>query len=91
MKEEIFCRVSGRVQGVLYRDFVARKARRLSLAGYVRNTPDFKVEVVAQGSRPELEKLIAYLRKGSLLSKVSDVAVEWREPKDPYDSFDIVF
>ena len=89
--EEISCRVHGRVQMVMYRDFVQRKAHSLALVGHVRNMPDFTVEVVAQGSRDSLEKLVAYLHKGSLLARVSKVDVEWRTPKNRYESFDIVF
>jgi len=58
---EIRCIVQGKVQGVFYRDFVVKRARHLAIAGYVRNAPDFKVEVVAQGYKDNLEKLIEYL------------------------------
>jgi len=76
---------------VMYRDFVRRKANKLALVGYVKNMPDFTVEVVAQGSRDTLEKLLTLLHKGSFLAKVSKVDVEWREAKRQYTSFDIVF
>lgn len=89
--EEIRCIVSGKVQGVMYRDFVARHARHLALTGYVKNTPDFTVEVVAQGHDDKLEKLIERLHKGPFLARVSKVDVEWREPSGTYRSFDIVF
>ena len=83
--------VSGRVQMVMFRDFVQRHARHLALTGYVRNTPDFTVEVVAQGYPDKLEKLIEYLHKGTFLARVSSVDVEWRKPAEKFDSFDIVF
>ena len=89
--KEIHCRVHGRVQMVMFRDFVQRKARRLALVGYVRNMPDSTVEVVAQGFPDNLEKLVAYLHRGSLLAHVTKVDIEWHEPKNQYDSFDIVF
>jgi acylphosphatase len=53
--------VSGMVQGVGFRWFVARHARSLGLAGYARNLPDGRVEVVVSGpdgALPELEKLL---------------------------------
>lgn len=90
-EEEVYCVVHGRVQMVMYRDFVQRKARELALTGYVRNLPDHTVEVIAQGPRGNLEKLITLLHKGPLLAHVSGVDVEWREPKKRYASFDIVF
>ena len=89
--EEISCRIHGRVQMVMYRDFVQRKAHALALVGYGRTMPDSTVEVVSQGTRDSLEKLVANLRKGSLLARVSKVDVEWRTPKNRYESFDIVF
>ena len=90
-KEEIHCIVSGKVQGVTYRDFVAKHARHLALVGFVRNIPDFKVEIVAQGYPDRLEKFLEYARKGPFLSKVSDVEVEWRDSREIYTSFEVVF
>lgn len=90
-KEEVRCVVSGKVQGVAFRFFVAKHARHLALVGFVRNAPNFKVEVVAQGFPDKLEKFIEHLRKGPFGSHVFDVSVEWREPSEEYDSFEIVY
>ena len=90
-KAEVFCRVSGKVQGVFYRDFVGKHARHLALTGYVRNLPDFKVEIVAQGFRENLEKFLEHARRGPFLARVSNIGVEWREPTKEYDSFEVVF
>jgi acylphosphatase len=54
---------SGRVQGVNFRYYVYRKARQLGLKGYVCNLDDGRVEILAQGSRDDIENLIA---KGDL-------------------------
>lgn len=89
--EEIRVIVHGRVQMVMFRDFVEHKARSLGLTGYVLNQDDGSVEVVAQGSRESLEKLIEYLHKGSFLARVERVDTELRKPSRFYDSFDIVF
>ena len=57
--------VSGQVQGVGFRWFVARHARSLGLGGYARNLPDGRVEVVASGEGPEaLARLEELLRAG---------------------------
>lgn len=90
-KAEIFCRVKGKVQGVTYRNFVLKHARHLALVGYVRNMPDFTVEVLAQGFEDKLQKFIEHLRKGPFGSHVSDVEVEWREPSSSYNSFEIIY
>lgn len=89
--EEVRCIVRGKVQGVFYRDFAAKHARHLALSGYVRNMPDFAVEVVAQGYRDKLEKLVELLRKGPFLAHVSKIGVEWRKPSEEFESFDVVF
>lgn len=89
--EEVRCIVRGKVQGVFYRDFVAKHARHLALTGYVKNTPDFTVEVVAQGYRDKLEKFLTHVHKGPFLAKVSKVDVEWREPSQKFDTFSIEF
>lgn len=87
---EVRCRVSGKVQRVAYRDFVARHAQHLALTGYVRNMPDFTVEIIAQGFVDSLEKFLEYARRGPFLARVSKIDVEWREAKEEYKSFDVV-
>ena len=56
--------IQGRVQGVGFRWFVQREAAMLNLRGWVRNTEEGEVEVVASGSTDELAKLRARLRCG---------------------------
>ncbi|MDO8481854.1 MAG: acylphosphatase [bacterium] len=90
-KEEVMCVVGGKVHGVGFRDFVAKYARHLALVGYVRNSPDFTIEIVAQGFRNNLERLIEHLHKGPFLSRVSRVDVEWRGPTKEFHTFEIVY
>lgn len=87
--EEFRAIVSGRVQMVMFRDFATRKARKVGVTGYVRNLEDGTVEVIAQGTKENLEKLIEYLHKGSILSKVENVTIEWRTPQKIFDSFEL--
>ena len=56
--------IQGRVQGVGFRWFVQREAAGLDLRGWVRNTEDGEVEVVAAGEPAELDELRATLRRG---------------------------
>jgi len=68
--------VSGIVQGVGYRHFVLGVARRLGVAGYVRNLPDCTVEVVVQLEEEEsLNALVGALKKGPPASRVSGVEI----------------
>jgi Acylphosphatases len=72
------CIVSGRVQGVWYRDTTRRKARELGLSGSAVNLPDGTVEVIACGEPQAVAALCDWLWEGSLLSKVSEVhCVDW--------------
>ncbi|OGG52058.1 hypothetical protein A3C18_02020 [Candidatus Kaiserbacteria bacterium RIFCSPHIGHO2_02_FULL_54_11b] len=89
--EEVRCFVSGKVQGVFYRDFVAKHARHLALTGYVKNLPNFKVEILTQGFRDNLEKFLEHARRGPFLARVSDIDIEWRVPKERHASFEVVF
>jgi len=62
--ERLEATVHGRVQGVGFRVFVARAARRLDLAGWVANRADGAVSVMAEGERPSLDALETLLREG---------------------------
>lgn len=82
--------VRGSVQGVGFRWFVWREARRLALGGFVRNLPDGGVEVVSQGSEGALDELEGILARGPAMARVEaverlQVPAELQLPK----SFDI--
>lgn len=65
--------VKGRVQGVGFRWFVQREAAEIGLRGWVRNTDDGHVEVMAAGEPDQLEDLQLALAKGSRGSRVDEV------------------
>jgi acylphosphatase len=81
--------VRGRVQGVFFRDFVRRWAYQLKLSGYVRNLPDGDLEVVAEGEKPGLEKLLTYLKEGPPAARVTEVVEEWVEATGKYSGFSV--
>jgi acylphosphatase len=68
--------VKGRVQGVGFRWFVQREAAEIGLRGWVRNTDEGDVEVVASGTAGEVAELKDALRKGSRGSRVDAVVEE---------------
>lgn len=68
--------VSGRVQGVGFRAFVAEAARAAGLAGWVRNLSDGRVEVFAEGAAGALEGLAAACARGPFLARVDHVVAE---------------
>lgn len=91
MIKELVCIVSGRVHGVLYRDFTCRTARKLDLSGTVRNLDDGTVEVVAQGEEAKLNEFLLHIRKGPPLARVDAVATSWQAPSHPFSNFKIVY
>ncbi len=66
--------IRGRVQGVGYRWWASRTARRLGLDGWVRNRLDGSVELLAIGPQPAIEALIEACREGPAEAMVSSVA-----------------
>jgi acylphosphatase len=84
---EIESIVTGKVQGVGFRDYVQSAASELNLFGYVKNQSDGSVQVVAQGEPESLRLFVEYLHEGSSLSQVAGVAVEWRTASQIYDDF----
>lgn len=78
--------VSGKVQGVFYREWAVSKAREYGVSGYVRNLADGRVEVFAQGEETTLERFIVRLHEGPPAAVVEDLAVEEAE-RQPLDSF----
>ena len=77
--------VSGRVQGVAFRWYTLREARRLALGGWVRNLPDGRVEVRCEGPGEELEALLGFLRRGPPAARVAGVDVRSVEPEGRED------
>jgi acylphosphatase len=83
--------VSGMVQGVGFRWFVARHARSLGLGGYARNLPDGRVEVVVSGSETALPELERLLQTGPAYARVEKVERSDRPAAFPVGkSFDIM-
>ncbi|MBN1160358.1 MAG: acylphosphatase [Dehalococcoidales bacterium] len=81
--------VWGRVQGVFFRAFVESAAERLDLKGYVCNMPGGEVEVIAEGEKSSLERLVEYLRTGPPSAQVKEVLLDWGEYTGNYSRFSI--
>jgi acylphosphatase len=81
--------VHGRVQGVNFRYYTMQTANELELTGWVRNQIEGTVEVVAEGSRTRLERLLRFLYSGPSNARVSEVEIEWGDPTGEFEGFRI--
>ena len=72
--------VSGRVQGVMFRDSCRREADRLGVVGWVRNEPGGSVLVVAEGPDDAVDALVAWCRTGPPGARVTGVDVTTASP-----------
>jgi acylphosphatase len=77
----ILVRISGRVQGVGFRDWTGRKARELGLSGWVRNLATGEVEALFTGSPTAVDAMLAACRQGPQHARVDDMKVV--EPAEP--------
>jgi acylphosphatase len=81
--------VSGRVQGVFFRQNTLEKAKALGLKGWVRNTKDGKVEAVFEGEKEKIERILEWMKKGPPLARVDGLEIEWENFKGEFDDFEI--
>jgi len=74
--KQIHAFISGKVQGVWFRESTRREADRLGVVGWVRNTPDGRVEGMFQGPDDAVEALIAWCQQGPPDARVRSVKVQ---------------
>ncbi len=66
--------ISGEVQGIYFRAFIKDRANELGLTGYVKNTPDKKIEVIVEGHELKINKLIEQCKEGPIGAKFINVS-----------------
>lgn len=76
MTERVRIRITGRVQGVFYRQSTLEMAQSLGLCGWVRNLQDGSVEALFEGERHLVEQAVSWCRQGPPRASVSDLAIE---------------
>lgn len=82
--------ISGRVQGVGFRAFIRKKAADLQLKGWAKNLADGRVEIVIQGDKNQIEKIMTKLKNGPSFARVDDLEVEKEKVKN-FNDFEIRF
>ena len=86
MLESWLVRVSGRVQGIGYREACVGRARELGITGWVRNRMDDSVEAMLQGSPEQLAHMCSWLRDGMPAARVGELEITPVPP--PFPRFD---
>ena len=81
---------SGRVQGVGFRYTAKTVAAGFEITGTVRNLPDGRVELIAEGDRAELEAYRDAIRGAGLAGFIRDERVDWAAAKNEFHGFEIV-
>ena len=91
MQKRLSLTISGKVQGVFFRQNTKEFADALGLKGYVKNDPTGTVTIIAQGNENSLKKLIDFGKKGTSYSQVDDIKIEWQKPQDDFKQFEIKY
>jgi acylphosphatase len=79
--------ISGKVQGVWFRESMRQEAHALGVTGWVRNLPDGRVEAVVCGGEEAVESLLGWAKKGPPLARVSDIEAR-NIPDEAFPSFE---
>jgi acylphosphatase len=83
--------VSGRVQGVGFRDWARSEATRLSVRGWARNLPTGDVELLAEGAKEQVEALVNRCRTGPSMARVIEFSVSFEDDLNEFDDFRVVW
>ncbi len=91
MKETRHIRIHGKVQGVGYRFYVTRVARRLDLKGWIRNLRDGSVESMVEGEKEKIDEWIDDVREGPRYAEITKIDQETRSFTGQLSDFDVQF
>lgn len=89
MKTRAHVLVSGKVQGVFFRQTTKRQTKNLDVKGWIRNLPDGRVEAVFEGEENAVRSLVEYCKHGPSRAKVENIEVKWENNNDEFNSFRI--
>ena len=82
--------ISGRVQGVWFRQSTKQTADKFAVVGWVRNNPDRSVEAVFEGERTAVQAVIDWCQQGPDMAKVDNLQLEWLEATGEFSQFTVV-
>lgn len=88
-RERAHVRVTGRVQGVFFRDSARQNADRLGLSGWVRNSPDGAVEAVFEGPSRGVREMVEWCEGGPPGASVEDVSADFGPAQGDLSGFEV--
>ena len=92
MKEQrVHVFVSGKVQGVFFRQAMKVIAKKNNVCGWVRNLPDKRVEAILEGENNSVNSIIEWARVGPANSRVDGVEVSNEEFKNEFSAFEVLY
>ncbi|MCK9571717.1 MAG: acylphosphatase [Candidatus Omnitrophica bacterium] len=89
MRKQAHLYYSGKVQGIGFR-FTARKiADTLNVSGWVKNSPDGRVEILAEGEEPDLKNFLSQIHR-LLGSYITEESAQWSQPSGDFTDFQVL-
>jgi acylphosphatase len=88
-RERAHVYVSGQVQGVFFRDSARERAEQLGLIGWVRNTPDGRVEALFEGPSESVREMVRWCEDGPSHADVENVDTEFEAPGGDLEGFEV--
>ena len=82
--------VSGQVQGVFFRDSTRQKAQELGLAGWVKNTPEGRVEALFEGPSDRVREMVRWCEEGPQQASVEDVDTDFESATGDLEGFEVL-
>ena len=90
-QQRVHLLVSGKVQGVFFRQALKVVAKKNNVLGWVRNLKDRRVEVVLEGDNKSINSVIEWARIGPANSRVDDIEVGNEEFKNEFLTFEVLY
>ena len=90
-QQRVHILVSGRVQGVFFRQALKVVAKKNNIVGWVRNLTDKRVEAILEGDSESVSLVIEWARIGPANSRVDDIEVSNEEFKNEFSTFEVLY
>lgn len=82
--------ITGRVQGVMFRESTRQEAQKTQVTGMVRNIPDGRVEAIFEGNKAAVTSMIEWCKQGPPSARVDDVQVLWEQHRGDFPDFRVI-